>query len=767
MADDPQDADPEHAAIPAAGMRAMLERCPDMVTLIDERGSIRYVNDACRQLLGCAPGDLLGNGMRRLLDPAEDEVRATRLRGVTASRGAAFQFRYRCRHADGTWRTLEARSYNGLSDPDLRGVVSFSRDVTNADEAAQARGELRFRVVAESMRDGLLTIDPAGNVLYINAGVSRIMGYAPEERVGGHMIDVMHPDDLDNARRRFAAAMDNGSAQFDARIRRKDGAWRVVEGRADRLPPGNDAAALLITYRDVTEERAMRERLERNERRFRALTERSASSVMIVGEDKIIRYASPHMSLLDLSEDERVGRPLAGRVHPDDVARAHALFDAVVKEPGGTRRGDFRVRHADGTWRWHDITLANLLDDDAVAGVVVNPRDVTERIAAEEHMRTARSLEAIGRLAAGVAHDFNNLLTGILGNASLLAGAVTDPRQREDVEQIRVAGEKAAELTRQILAFSRRQVLKREHVPVNDLLRGLVRLLRRVTRANVKIELVTADEVGTVYADRSQLEQVVVNLAVNASDAMPAGGTLTIETSLVDADDVAAREEGRQQSAVGDGRAEKLVCIRVSDTGMGMSPEVVAHVFEPFFTTKELGRGTGLGLATVHGVVHQHDGRILVKSAPGEGSAFEVLLPASGGVAAPVRRERPRGPVARGCELLLVADDDEVSRRITVRLLEDAGYRVLVASSGEQALELFVAHADDIELVILDVVMPDLGGPATLTRMQELKPDVPYLFASGYAFEPSEADARIARHSLPKPFDLDELLRRVRAALDA
>ncbi len=728
--------------------RAALDCCPMLVTLVGPNGKIGYVNGCAEQVLGLPASEIVGANVADVM-AAEGDARVPPPAGTS--------LRVRTRRRDGESRVIEVRSVDARRIAGIHGTLLFARDVTEGVDAeeALALSETRFRTLAESMNDGIFTVDAEGNTLYANPGLTRITGLTPAELIGESLLRLVHPDDVTRTTAAFGRCLEEGSGQTDAiRVRHKSGAWRVVDGRSARLPPGGDEIAV-VNHRDITEQHALREELARNERRFRALTERSGSSVLIVDANGVIRFANSRVSLLGIPHEERLETSMFLRMHPDDVEGARALLREVAAEDACVRRLDLRLRHNDGTWRWHDVTMTNFISDPAVGGVVINNRDITERVLAEDHLRKAHRLEAIGRLAAGVAHDFNNLLLGILGNTSLLASRITDPEQREDLDQIRLAGEHAADLTRQILAFSRRQMLEREYLVVDDLLREIVKLLRRVTRADVEIELLAgAGADTTVYVDRGQLEQVVMNLAVNASDAMPNGGKVVIESSFVEL----------PADPVDDAAAGPHVCIRVSDTGCGMTPDVAAHVFEPFFTTKELGRGTGLGLATVHGVVHQHGGRIDFQTAPGQGSAFRAFLPVSRGAPAP-----DKGPPERrvsGDELLLVADDDEIARRISVRVLEGAGYRVLTAKSGAEALELFARH-DDIALVLLDVVMPNGGGPATLTRMQELRPGVRYLFASGYAFERSEHDERIRGRSLQKPFDLDELLRRVRALIES
>jgi signal transduction histidine kinase/CheY-like chemotaxis protein len=376
----------------------------------------------------------------------------------------------------------------------------------------------------------------------------------------------------------------------------------------------------------------------------------------------------------------------------------------------------------------------------------------------EEALRQAQKLESVGRLAGGVAHDFNNLLTVILSGVEELRRSLTeDPSGCWDVvDEIRAAGERARDLTRQLLSFARRQVVDPVALNLNVVVRNCERLLRRVLAEDIRLQVREHPELWAVRSDPGQLEQVLVNLAVNARDAMPRGGTLAIETRNVAGGEAAAA-----------GVRGEWVCLTVRDSGSGMSPEVMAHLFEPFFTTKEPGKGTGLGLATVHGIVTQAGGRVEVESRPGLGSTFTVWLPRShqapgAAAAATAIGDRP------GTEGVLVIEDDPLVRAVVVRGLRSAGYLVLVATNGAEGLEVGRQALDRIQLVVTDVVMPNLGGRSAVEALRRLKPSLRALFVSGYSQDAFEAyDAGVeGLQLLPKPFTRSALLARVRQILD-
>jgi PAS domain S-box-containing protein len=408
------------------------------------------------------------------------------------------------------------------------------------------------------------------------------------------------------------------------------------------------------------------------------------------------------------------------------------------------------------------LYAAELVELDGAPHVLVLTTDITERRLLEEQLRQAVKMEAVGRLAGGIAHDFNNLLTAIIGSADLLLEDL-DPASsaRGDVAEIRRAGERAAQLTRQLLAFSRKQPLTPRVIDVNALVADMDRLLRRLIGEDVELRTVLTPGVGAVRADAGQLEQVIMNLAVNARDAMPRGGKLTIETANAELDEAYAREHVTV-------RAGPAVMIAVSDTGTGMDSETLGHIFEPFFTTKEVGKGTGLGLATVYGIVKQSGGHVWVYSEPGRGTAFKIYLPrvteaveGVGAAAAPA--------TVQGTETLLVVENEAPLRELTRRMLEAKGYTVLTAATPTDALALVERHAGPIHLAVNDVILPGMDGPELARRLDKARPGLRVLFVSGYANEAivhqGVLDPGVAY--LPKPFTAEALARKVREVLDA
>jgi two-component system cell cycle sensor histidine kinase/response regulator CckA len=421
-----------------------------------------------------------------------------------------------------------------------------------------------------------------------------------------------------------------------------------------------------------------------------------------------------------------------------------------------------RALRPDGTERPVECKLATLQPNGEALSIVVL-RDVSERQRYEERLRATQRMEAIGKLAGGIAHDFNNVLSAIIGNAEFAKHSLpADSPAIEDLDELRVSADRAAALTRQLLAFSRRQVIEPIRVDVNELSRQTERMLARLLGEDIEIEQVLAKGLWAVEIDPSQLEQVLLNLAVNARDAMPKGGQLTIETQNVTLDDDYAREHPEVD-------AGDYVLLAVSDTGTGMSEEVRVRVFEPFFTTKPVGQGTGLGLATVYGIVKQAGGHIWVYSEPGKGTTFKIYLPRVDGDAQSLPGRRPSQRPVGGTERVLVVEDEAPVRRLLVRTLNGAGYTVIEAANGADALLKLSSADGQLDLLVTDVVMPQMGGRELAKKVLEKHPDLPVLYLSGYT------ENAIVHHGvldaglvfLQKPFTPEELLRRVRDVLDA
>ncbi len=514
-------------------------------------------------------------------------------------------------------------------------------------------------------------------------------------------------------------------------------------------------------------ERAAADRLRDSEALLREVTEATPDPVFLKGLDGRWIFCNPaSLAVIGKPRDRVIGRTDLEIFDDPTVGKALMETDRRIMDSGLAEVVEERILTPSG-YRTFLASKAACRDGSGrVVGLIGNAQDITDRKRAEQELleagqrlQQAQRLESVGRLAGGVAHDFNNLLTVILGGSEALREelAAGRPPSLEEVEQIHAAGERARDLTRQLLAFARRQVTTLVSLDLNEVVRGSERLLRRVLGENVEIQTSLAHGLWPVLGDPGQLEQVIVNLAVNARDAMPRGGRLTLETRNV---------SGSPGSTA---TAGEWVQLLVRDTGVGMSPEVMAHLFEPFFTTKPAGHGTGLGLATVHGIVALANGRVRVESEPGVGSLFEISFPRGVEALAPAARSAARpAPMAGGTESVLVVEDDPLVREVTARALRAGGYRVLVADGGAEALQVAGREGRMLRLVVTDVVMPGLDGKTLADELARRLPGIRVLFVSGYTRDV------ISHHGvldsgiefLEKPFTSSALLARVRGLLD-
>jgi len=451
------------------------------------------------------------------------------------------------------------------------------------------------------------------------------------------------------------------------------------------------------------------------------------------------------------------------RIHPEDVERAIAAIGEYLRGQAPHLEIEYRCRHKDGSYRSMLAHATVLLDARGVQVALLGAHvDVTHHTELQAQFLQAQKMESLGRLAGGIAHDFNNLLTIINGTADLALLRLAAAGERDDDWRgVRDAGERAATLTRQLLAISRKQVVQVEVLDPNEVLGGIEGLLRRLIGEDVTLIVSLAPDAGRIRADAGQIEQIVVNLAVNARDAMPRGGMLTIETRAVD---VVGTMMAAERSPIGPGR---YVVLSITDTGEGMDEATMARAFEPFFTTKGPGKGTGLGLSTVFGIVRQSGGAIRLRSERGVGTTFEVYLP-SVGDAARRARSGPHQTVVRGTETILVVEDEPALRLVARKILENAGYTVLVASNGDEALTYFRRAVTPVHLLLTDVVMPGMSGPTLVGHVREEAGRTSILYTSGYADDAlvneGARDERI--HFLAKPYTGTTLLRKIREVLD-
>jgi PAS domain S-box-containing protein len=633
-------------------------------------------------------------------------------------------------------------------------------------ESALAASERRFRSLVQNSSDLVTILAPDGTITYASDSAERIVGYSPAELVGTSLLRY-----VDQGQEQYVQALlhTNGKASvtgpIEFSLRRADGSAVWLEAVGSNLLADATIRGIVLNARDVSERRRADLALRESEERYRDLFDNATDLVCMAAPDGLLLYVNKSWQEGTGYEEDEIGRmQLLDIVHPDSRAYYIEVVDRVL-------RGE-RLDHVElvfmpkaGTPITVEGNLSCTFKDGAPSVVRGIYRDITERKRVEEHLRRAERMQAAGKLAGGVAHEVNNMMTGVIGFSEFLLRSLDedDPR-RTDVEEVIKAGTRAADVTRQLLAFTRQQFLRPQVVRINTVVSEMEKMLRRSLGEDKLLELRLSPTAGEIRADRGQLEQVLINLVLNARDAMTGHGRVSIETAPAVWDEVYAQRHGGVDLPLGD-----YVMLAVSDNGCGMDPDVQARIFEPFFTTKPVGQGTGLGLSTVYGIVKQSGGYVWVYSEPGQGSVFKVYLPQTRVDIAPDELAvgeptTPRG----GSETILVIEDEDIVRNLASRGLRDHGYRVIEARNGAEALRYIREHPGTIDLVISDVVMPEMGGRELGQSLGDLEPDLPILFMSGYTGEDVVQRGLLDPGSpfQQKPFTPAGLAVKVRSMLD-
>lgn len=744
----------------------LVQALPDTVMVIDATGRILEVNAAVERMLGRTAAHFAGGrlGELGLIDDAARthvyEALGAVLRGVSMP-----SLTLAIMHADGVPRWIEASTRLVTATGGEPQVLAILRDVTarRAAEDLLREREAQLRRASRIAKLGGWQLDLDTNVLQWDDEVKRIhdvpSNYQPDV---AHAISFYAPEARPIIEAAFARLLTTGEP-YSLELTVLSATGRRIEVRTQGEPEWRDGRIVKVigVFQDVTELREAMHRVQAAEERSRAIIENSSDLITLFDADGTILFESPSVhQTLGLSPEEALGRNMQEWLHPDDREAARERWSWLVANPNAESTSRWRYRHADGEWRRLETVARNMLHVQGVHAVFAMARDITERERLEEQLRETQRLESLGLLAGGVAHDFNNLLTAILGYADELAQAkALDKTMAEGIGEIQRAGQRARELTTQLLTFARRQLVLPKIIGVERQLAQTERFLRRLIGENIALRFDVAPDAGHVRMDPAQFEQILVNLAANARDVMPDGGELVIEARAISYKDADAREHGLT--------AGDYVQLVVRDTGLGMTPTVAERIFEPFFTTKELGKGTGLGLATVYGIVRQAGGQIDVATRPGAGTSFMLLLPQ---VAPDVDAVAPptAEPAAGGHERILLVEDDEAVRKLALRILRSAGYEVASAGSGGEAEQLASTMPGPVALLVTDVVMPGMSGPELAGRLEARWGKVPTLFVSGYTEERLQAsDISSDTAFLAKPYNWQELLSNVRVLLDA
>jgi two-component system, cell cycle sensor histidine kinase and response regulator CckA len=750
-----------------------VEQSPTSVVMTDLEGNIEYVNQRFCEITGYRVEEVRGRNAR-LLQSGNTPPALYREMWEAITAGRSWHGELLNRKKDGTlyWDAMwvyPIRDMQGL----VTRFLALKEDISDRKQAERTIRERdeRLRQLTENIAEVVFVMDVQfEETLYISPAYERMWGRSCRSlyEAPRSFLEPIPPEDQEALVAhitRVRAGEDPGDVEF--RVIQPDGQVRWALSHAVPVRnEKNEVYRIVGVVLDITRRKEAEASVVASEQRLRTLFE--TVNLIVLGLDTLgnVDYANPFLrKLTGYGRDEILGRswfeflPAAQRTQAPEVFR---VFRERLERDGSLHHENALVTKA-GEERliaWNDTVSRDA--EGRPTGTLSIGEDITERHQLEQQLRQAQKMESVGRLAGGVAHDFNNILTAIISYSDLVSEDLGPGHPSHgDVAEIRKAGDRAAALTRQLLALSRQQVLEPRVLDLNELVLNLEKMLHRLLGEDVHLITKLETSLGAVKADPGQLEQVIMNLAVNARDAMPNGGDLVLETANADLDSIYAATH----TSVVPGH---YVLLAVTDTGTGMDEVTKAHLFEPFFTTKERGKGTGLGLSTVYGIVKQSGGYIWVYSEPGQGATFKIYLPRVDEAAEALVPTEASGTERRGTETILVADDNELVRQATQQILTRTGYQVMEAANGAAALQLAADHPGVIHLLITDIVMPEISGRTLAERLQATRPSVHVLYMSGYTNDAVLRRAIVESGApyLQKPFSVEQLLRKVRDVLD-
>ncbi|MDP3220468.1 MAG: PAS domain S-box protein [Deltaproteobacteria bacterium] len=752
-----------------ARFRSLIEKSEDGISLTGRDGEVIYLSPAAERILGCTSAERVGRSALELLHPDDREAVRANTAALGRQPGASATIEFRVLRPDGAACWVEGTATNLLDDPTVGAVIGNFRDVSERKRGVDAlrASEERYRRIIETTNEGVWMLDADARTTFVNDQMARLLGLTADAMRGRTALELISPEAHAHFQQALHHLQGGAAQQLEVPFARADGTtvWALLEV-SPYLDAGRFSGALVMAM-DITARKLAEASLRVSESRFRGLWD--SGLIMVTISDLAGRLREVNalgLRMLGYTRDELTAGGISwGELTPPEWREADERAKEQLAAVGVAPPWEKELVRKDGT-RVPILAGAAMLQGAEVIAIAL---DLTERKRAEatlqhtgEQLRHAQKMEAVGRLAGGIAHDFNNVLSVILGFSDLaLSDLSPGDALREDLEEIRSAGQRAADLTRQLLMFSRQQVIEPRVLDLNDMLAGTEKMLRRVVGEDIELVVVPAPSLGRVRVDPSSIEQVVMNLVVNARDAMPTGGRLVIATANVVLDEAYA---GAHHGL----RPGPYVRLTVTDTGAGMDEATQARIFEPFFTTKEKGKGTGLGLSTVFGIVQQGDGSIAVESEPGRGATFRVYLPR---VDHDVDLRRlPIAPGLRhGHETVLLVEDEDQVRAVARSILRRHGYEVIECSNAGEALIYCERHSGVIHLLLTDVVMPQMSGPELARRLTQARPGMRVLCMSGYT------DDSVIRHGvlaaelafIQKPLTPETLTQRVREVLDA
>ena len=748
----------------------LLSSISDMTFSFDREFRFRYANKPVLDLYGKKFEELMGKNFCDLNYPAEitDKIRQNIQRVFDTGESVTDETHFPDAAGEiGFYEYIFNPVVSAAGNVEL--VVGSSRDITERKRTEHLlhESEEKYRNIVETASEGIWLIDLTAHTAYVNRQMAEMLGYTVDEMIGQPIFDFLFEDDFQLAKLQMEKGSQGGSGAGEFRLRHKDGSEIFVHFSASATKnQAGEITGFLAMNADITKRKIAEKLLLHTEANYRNLVESSPAIVYLAEPSPPFStiYVSPNIIRFGYTSEEWFSDPnmWISLIHKEDRERVLRTTETAMRQGLDTDL-EYRIVSRDGAEYWlHD--KGRFVTDDqgnrlGWQGVML---DISETKTLEEQLRQSQKLESVGLLAGGIAHDFNNMLTVINGYSDLVLRRLKeDDPLRRNIEEIKKAGQRSASLTHQLLAFSRRQVLQPVLLDLNEVVTDTIKMLRHLIGEDINLTTALSHRVGQVMVDPGQFSQIIMNLAINARDAMPRGGKLTIETANVFLDSAYARQHV-------DVLPGAYILLAVSDNGCGMSDEIKQHIFDPFFTTKEVGQGTGLGLATVYGIVKQSGGSIEVYSEERVGTTFKIYLPRIGEQADTPKIKDISAEMTKGTEKILLVEDEELVRRLTRQILTECGYTVFEAQNGIEALEL--CHQGDckFDLVMTDVVMPKMGGRELVEKLTMKIPNLRILFTSGYT------DDAVVRHGvietnanfIQKPFTPEALTNKVRSILD-
>lgn len=746
--------------------REVVEKTSDVIFALSAEGIFTSLNPAFEEATGFSPSEWVGKSLASLIHPEDLAIAVANTRRVMEGRSTTTHD-YRILTKSGKYINTEIKSVPHVSMGNLIGIMGIARDISDRirkEETIREREE-QFRSVAETATDSIISVNDEGKIIFWNRAAEETFGYSAKE-IEGSPVSLIIPARFREAHAQGISRLAAGGAPrilgktLEISAICKEGTEFPVELSLARWNSGEKIYFTAI-IRDITERKASETKMAESESKYRAVTEKSLVGVYII-QDGVFQYVNQMFAkILGYSYDE-----IVGRMSPEDFTHPdyrELLRENIRRRLEGeidsinyelmlvTKKGSSFPAKVFGS-------VSEYRGKPAIMGTLL---DLSRENELEKQLLHSQKMEAIGQLAGGIAHDFNNMLTAIIGFASILKMKMDkDLPESDQVDQILAAAERGSSLTQSLLAFSRKQEFDFISVNINNVIGRGMDLIKRIVGEDIRLSVIPTEETLAVLANEGQIDQVLMNLTVNARDAMPEGGEIKIETEKILLDDEFVRGQGH-------GKPGDYALIKVTDTGVGMDEETREKIFEPFFTTKGVGKGTGLGLSIVYGIIAQHGGFITVQPGAEGGTTFMIYLPISG--ENEEKRAFPRKhDDLSGEESILIAEDDSTIRDVFVDVLTRFGYEVIGAVNGREALQKYHEKGGSIDILLFDVIMPEMNGWEAYLRIREIDPEAKVIFMSAYTADTIEKQGLLEKgvRLLPKPLSPVEMLKTVREVLD-